>query len=245
MKKCFLLIIILASFFKTTAQTIDSISTVKSQNKILSTQLIAPTLLIGCGFLLKTSKWNTNLQNDTQKFFGRDFSTPTDNILPFIPITQIYAGKFLGFEPKNDVQHQTINIIISNLVTYSIVASMKHSFEETRPDRSDNLSFPSGHTALAFNNAAILYYEYKGSNIWYASSGFLFASATGILRIANNKHFASDVLTGAGIGLGVGLVITQWNPFKFLTFGNNKTHAILYPQIGKRYGVGLIISNRT
>ncbi len=29
---------------------------------------------------------------------------------------------------------------------------------------------------------------------------FLFAGATAAFRIANNKHFASDVLVGAGIG---------------------------------------------
>jgi hypothetical protein len=36
--------------------------------------------------------------------------------------------------------------------------------------------------------------EYKDSNLWYASSGFVFATATAILRIANNKHYSSDVL---------------------------------------------------
>jgi membrane-associated phospholipid phosphatase len=35
--------------------------------------------------------------------------------------------------------------------------------------------------------------------LWYASSGFVFATATAILRIANNKHYSSDVLAGAGI----------------------------------------------
>jgi membrane-associated phospholipid phosphatase len=39
--------------------------------------------------------------------------------------------------------------------------------------------------------------EYKDSNLWYA--GFVFATATAILRIANNKHYSSDVLAGAGI----------------------------------------------
>jgi len=241
MKKTLLLILLVAFFFKSNAQSIDSITLVKSKNKISYNQFIAPTVLIGCGFLLKESKWNKNLQNDTQKIFGRDFQTQKDNFLPFIPIAQIYGGKHLGLEPKTDIQHQTINIIIANLITYGIVESMKHSFKETRPDFSDNLSFPSGHTALSFTNASILYYEYKDASIWYASSGFLFASATGILRIANNKHFASDVLTGTGIGLGIGLIVSHWNPFKSFNFGKNKTHALVYPQIGNHYGVGLIL----
>jgi membrane-associated phospholipid phosphatase len=52
----------------------------------------------------------------------------------------------------------------------------------------------SGHTAIAFTNATLLFQEYKDSNLWYASSGFVFATATAILRIANNKHYSSDVL---------------------------------------------------
>jgi membrane-associated phospholipid phosphatase len=49
--------------------------------------------------------------------------------------------------------------------------------------------------------------------LWYASSGFVFATAT-ILRIANNKHYSSDVLAGAGIGLLSGILVTNYNPFQ-------------------------------
>ena len=87
-----------------------------------------------------------------------------------------------------------------------IVKTMKHTFKEERPDGSNQFSFPSGHTATAFTNAAVIFYEYKDANIWYASSGFLFAATTGFLRIANNKHYTSDVLAGAGIGIGVDLL---------------------------------------
>jgi membrane-associated phospholipid phosphatase len=52
------------------------------------------------------------------------------------------------------------------------------------------------------HNATLLFQEYKDSNLWYASSGFVFATATAILRIANNKHYSSDVLAGAGFTVG-------------------------------------------
>jgi hypothetical protein len=51
------------------------------------------------------------------------------------------------------------------------------------------------------------------------------------------------VLSGAGIGLGVGLAVSYWNPFQSITFGKKKTHAILFPQIGNQYGIGLLIRN--
>ncbi len=241
MKRKLSLISFLLIFFHANAQIVDSTSLVKSQNKLSFKQFIAPTVLIGSGFLLNESTLNKNLQKDAQKIFGSDFQTQIDNVIPFIPIAQIYGATFLGYVPKSDWQNQTFNIFVSNVITYTIVESMKHSFKEIRPDSSDNFSFPSDHTALAFTNASSLYYEYKDTNIWYASSGFLFATATGILRIANNKHYLSDVLTGSGIGIGVGLIVSYWSPFSSLTFGKNKTHALLYPQIGNHFCMGIIV----
>jgi membrane-associated phospholipid phosphatase len=57
----------------------------------------------------------------------------------------------------------------------------KTSDKEERPDQSDNLSFPSGHTAIAFTNAApSVFHEYQRPAI--RSSGFLFATATDFLE---------------------------------------------------------------
>jgi membrane-associated phospholipid phosphatase len=242
MKMKFLPILLLL-FFNGNAQQNDTVSSIKIHNKLSYKQFIAPAALITSGFLLKNTVLNLNLQKDIRNTTGTNFKSNVDGFLLFAPIAQIYGGNYLGFKSKTDFKHQTLNITISNLITYGIVFSMKRTFKEERPDLSDNESFPSGHTALAFTNASLLYYEYKDSNIWYASSGFLFASATGFLRIANNKHYTSDVLSGAGIGLGVGLAISYWNPFQSITFGKNKTHAVLYPQIGNQYGIGLLIRN--
>jgi membrane-associated phospholipid phosphatase len=73
--------------------------------------------------------------------------------------------------------------------------------------------------------------------LWYASSGFVFCS--NILRIANNKHYSSDVLAGAGIGLLSGILVTNYNPFQAIKFGRkNRTSAFIYPQLGKLTGWG-------
>lgn len=224
------------------AQTKDSISSIKTQDKLSYKQLIAPAALITAGTLLLNTNINNDLQTNANNFFGNNFNTTVDNYLQFVPVAQIYLGKTLGFKPKNDFQHQTINIVIANVIMGTTVSILKRSFHQERPDHSNNLSFPSGHTATAFVNAALLYYEYKDSDLWYASSGFLFASATGILRIANNKHYTSDVLAGAGIGLATGLIVSYWNPFKSVAFGKKKkTTAFVYPQIGSQIGMGALI----
>lgn len=225
------------------AQQKDTIPNLIKDNKLTYRQLVVPAVLFSGGLLIKNTPMNSNLQGDFRKILGEDFHTKIDNYLQYEALLQIYGGRYLGLKPKNEALRQTINMIVSNAIMGGIVQSMKFSFKELRPDGTDELSFPSGHTATAFTNASVLFYEYKDANIWYASSGYLFAAATGFLRIANNKHYTSDVLAGAGIGTAVGLAVSYWSPFKSLTSRKNKTHAIIYPQIGTNYGIGLLIKN--
>lgn len=242
MKTKLITLTLLLLVFMGNAQTKDTIVAIKNQDKISYKQFIAPVALITSGTLLLKTALNTDLQSNANRFFGNDFQTSADNYIQFAPVAQIYLGKTFGFQPKNDFKHQTINIVIANVIMGTVVFATKNITNQERPDYSDNLSFPSGHTATAFTNASLLYYEYKDSNLWYASSGFLFATATGVLRIANNKHYTSDVLAGAGIGLATGLVVSYWNPFKSMSFGKKKkTTAFVYPQIGSQIGLGTLI----
>ncbi len=243
MKRIIIIAILLLLSIKGISQKTDSISLLIKEEKLTYKQFVIPTILITGGLLMKNTPMNTNLQSDFRKVLGEDFHNKIDNYLQYEAVLQIYGGRYLGLKPKHDALHQTINLAVSNAIMGGIVTSMKFSFKELRPDRTDELSFPSGHTATAFTNASVLFYEYKDANIWYASSGYLFAAATGFLRIANNKHFTSDVLAGAGIGTAVGLAVSYWSPFKSLTLGKNKTHAFIYPQIGTNYGIGLLIKN--
>jgi membrane-associated phospholipid phosphatase len=243
MKSKVIIALALLLSLKGNAQQKDSIPVLNKEDKLTYKQFVIPAVLISGGLLLKNTPMNTNLQNDFRKVLGEDFHNKIDNFTQYEAVLQIYGGRYLGLKPKNDALRQTINIVVSNAIMGGIVASMKFSFKELRPDGTDELSFPSGHTATAFTNASILFYEYKDANIWYASSGYLFAAATGFLRIANNKHYTSDVLAGAGIGTAVGLAVSYWSPFTSLTLGKNKTHTLIYPQIGTNYGIGLLLKN--
>ncbi len=224
------------------AQTIDSLETLQNQDKISYKKFIAPALLITAGTVLLKTNLNSDLQTNAQKIVGNNFHTPVDNYIQFAPIAQIYSGEYLGFKPKNDLLHQTINIIIANAIMGTTVYALKNGVGKERPDHSDKLSFPSGHTATGFTNATLLFYEYKDSDFWYASSGYLFATATGALRIANNKHYTSDVFAGAGIGLATGIIVSYWNPFKSMALRKNKKKsAFFYPKIGNQIGFGALV----
>lgn len=230
--------------FNAIAQQKDTISLSINDTNLSYKHFIIPATLVSVGLVMKNTQMNKTLQRDFRNVYGNNFHSKADNFLQFAPLLQIYGGRYLGLKPKNDFLHQNINIAMSMAIMCGIVKTMKHSLKEVRPDGSNHFSFPSGHTATAFTTASLLFYEYKDADIWYASSGYLFATATGIMRISNNKHYTSDVLAGAGIGVGVGLAVSYWSPFKSITFGKNKkTHALIYPQIGTNYGIGLLIKN--
>lgn len=52
-----------------------------------------------------------------------------------------------------------------------------------------------------FMTATMLNKEYGHYSPWVGISAYGVATATGLMRMANNKHWLSDVLVGAGIGI--------------------------------------------
>ena len=78
-------------------------------------------------------------------------------------------------------------------------------------DTDDNASLFSGHTGLAFAVATsagvIAHYRQYSTEPYIWSGGAILAVATGYLRIAADRHWATDVLIGAGVGIGFGLLI--------------------------------------
>jgi membrane-associated phospholipid phosphatase len=82
-----------------------------------------------------------------------------------------------------------------------LVQSLKSITHVERSNRSGYPSLPSGHTAEVFQLAAILDMEYQDVSPWISVCGYAVAAATGTLRMLNNKHWISDVLVGAGIGI--------------------------------------------
>ena len=75
-------------------------------------------------------------------------------------------------------------------------------------------SFPSGHTLAAFAAAAAVTSETSG---WWPDTRWVIgpvlftgATLTGASRMYDNRHWASDVVVGAGIGTFVGLKVVRY-----------------------------------
>jgi membrane-associated phospholipid phosphatase len=148
------------------------------------------------GFLNKVS-----IQKAVQNAFPPDFHTQADNYLQFVPIPIVYFMDLTGLKPEHDVIHRTILLGSSEILMEGIVQTLKYTTHELRPDGSDDHSFPSGHTAQAFLAATFLHKELGKRSIWFSIGAYSCATAVGFLRMANNRHYISDVLFGAGMGI--------------------------------------------
>lgn len=102
--------------------------------------------------------------------------------------------------------------------------------------KSFNTSFPSGHTTAAFSVASVLAEEY-GNNAYVPTIVYGLASLTGLARMYDNKHWASDVFTGAAIGYFVGKAVVKYHTVQ----GN--TSVKILPTLSQQ-GFGLVAEYR-
>lgn len=75
---------------------------------------------------------------------------------------------------------------------------LKNTVHKERPDGSSDQSFPSGHSAAAFEAASFIHRRY-GIAAW---PGYALATYTAWSRVEANKHDTADVLAGAALGIG-------------------------------------------
>ena len=207
---------------------------------------IVPAVLVTYGF---TSLHNAGLISVNDKLREEIYTERTskqpihiDNYLPFLPIVAVYGLNALGIEGKNNFRDRTMILGISGIIMGTAVLSIKHFSGETRPDGSDNYSFPSGHTAGAFATAEFLRQEYKDVSPWYGVAGYAMAAATGYLRMYNNKHWVGDVAAGAGIGImSTKLAYWIYPVIKHTLFKDKEVKTVIMPtyQDGS-FGFGLV-----
>ena len=108
----------------------------------------------------------------------------------------------------------------SVMVAFGGKSVLKAMIKEERPDHSDNKSFPSGHTAMAFAIARSIDKEFRKSSIWIPVVGYAAATAVGIERIANKHHYWYDVAAGTVVGIG-SAELAWWLSDKMFGKGSN------------------------
>ncbi|HYM93481.1 MAG TPA: phosphatase PAP2 family protein [Chitinophagaceae bacterium] len=186
------------------SQPADSISFKKLETSFRIRSLTLPVSLIAYGFVTldqpALKRLNVSTKNEIREDHPR-FRTHIDNYIQYSPAFAVYGLNALGVKGKNNFRDRTMLFLISEFFMGASVTLLKKVAHQLRPDSSDYYSFPSGHTATAFAGAEFLRQEYKDVSPWIGYAGYGIATITGILRMYNNKHWLSDVITGAGFGI--------------------------------------------
>ena len=161
--------------------------------------------LFVAGMLIKSDKAMFRVNNKTGKKNTQlltDFKTGIDDYTQFFGPALTVGLKLGGYEGRSDWPRLLASAAMSYGLMAILVNGIKYTAKEMRPDGSTANSWPSGHTATSFVGATMLHKEYGLTRSpWFSVAGYGVATATGVMRVLNNRHWVSDVMSGAGIGI--------------------------------------------
>lgn len=175
----------------------------KVDYKFRPQQLIVPSALIALGAVGLNNHWlqnqNSEIRDELQGIQHQRLTF--DDFIQYTPIVSYYGLSLCGVKARHDYVDRTIIFGTAAALTATSVLLTKNLSDVERPDGSASNSFPSGHTASAFMGAELLRIEYWETSRWIGVAGYTVATGTAFMRLYNNKHWLTDVITGAGIGI--------------------------------------------
>ena len=126
----------------------------------------------------------------------------------------LYAGGW--FAKKERLARTGGDIMRAQILSQLYVQAIKFAAQRERPDQSDHLSFPSGHSASAFATAGVLQRHYG----WKVGLPATVAAAyVATARVHDNRHYLSDVIFGAAMGLAAERTVTLHAGRQRITLG--------------------------
>jgi len=185
-------------------QATDSIPEKKNNKTTEIISIAIPSAMITYGLISlgdnTIRKVDINVQNSLERS-DKFWHTSVDDYIQFAPAVATYSLKLCKIESTHNLLDMTILYGLSNILAGGIVQGTKNITGRVRPDNSNSHSFPSGHTQTAFVAAEFLHQEYKDKSILISIGGYSVATFVGVARVYNNRHWVSDVVAGAGIGI--------------------------------------------
>jgi membrane-associated phospholipid phosphatase len=108
-----------------------------------------------------------------------------------------------GAPKTNKISHIGFDMVRALIVSQTLTQGIKIAVRRDRPT-GECCAFPSGHASATFATAAVIerHFGYRGS--WPM---FLIASYVSTSRLHDNRHFLSDVLFGAAVGVSSGWTV--------------------------------------
>jgi membrane-associated phospholipid phosphatase len=219
------------------------------KNSFSAAKFIIPTTFIIYGVVTRLSEFlqnfDHNIHGEIKNSVSRKYTF--DNYLQYASPVAMYALNLSGVKSEHNLRDQTIIFVNAALLTEISVQTVKHTTKVARPNSTSKTAFPSGHTATAFVGAHILYKEYKDVSTWIGFGGYLSAATVGVFRMINQRHWFSDVVTGAGFGILCAEISYLMLPFYHCLFGINDdgkgvNSMLITPLVGADfYGAGLTL----
>ncbi|MCP5102453.1 MAG: phosphatase PAP2 family protein [bacterium] len=172
---------------------------------------------ITAGLYLKDQEIMSWVQKHYSKTTRRiaDFAENFGNyqfVFPALALTYGYGAVANDPKLKDTALLAAESIVISELLVFSL----KFITHRRRPAKGNynewkgpgfslsNLSFPSGHSAMAFSLAVVISSQYKSPLVGVLVYGT--AALTAFSRVHDKRHWASDVFLGSAIGY----FVTRW-----------------------------------
>lgn len=168
-----------------------------SSSRFYQMTYIGVPLIVGGLIVKREDDHFRGLRNEYPPRFNRHL----DDYMQYAPAAVMLGMKVAGVQSRSSWGRMLVSDAFSALLMGGVVNTLKQTTNVERPDGSNKHSFPSGHTATAFMTATMFTKEYGHKSPWVGVGAYSVATATGLMRMANNRHWLSDVLTGAGIGI--------------------------------------------
>jgi membrane-associated phospholipid phosphatase len=109
-------------------------------------------------------------------------------------------------DKRGRAAHIGLDLLRAQIVTQSITYALKYTVRRDRPDGTGGYSFPSGHASTTFATASVLerHFGWKAGIPTYIAATYVATS-----RLHENRHFLSDVIFGASVGMAAGRSVTR------------------------------------
>jgi len=135
------------------------------------------------------------------------FRTHIDDYMQYAPILAGYGC--LAFGSKQNAWLYTKEILLNEVIMSTTVYAVKHTSKVKSVVDGSHNAFPSGHTAQAFSAATLFNDNFAKGKLWLQCVSYSSATAVGVLRVLNERHWTSDVVAGVGFGI-LSAKLSEW-----------------------------------